>query len=126
MKTIINSEKAPKAIGPYSVAVKANGFVYCSGQLGLDPVSGDLVAGGVEEQARQALENVKSVLESSGCTLADVVKTTIFLVDMKDFPAVNGVYGSYFSAEYPARSTIAVAALPKAGLIEIEVIALAK
>lgn len=125
MKEIITSDKAPKAIGPYSVASRAHGFVFCSGQLGLDPQTGDLVAGGVEAQAKQAMENVKNVLAAAGCDLTDIVKTTIFLVDMKDFPVVNSVYGSYFEANYPARSTIAVAALPKGGVIEIEVTALA-
>ncbi len=126
MKTIITSENAPKALGPYSIAVKSAGFLFCSGQLGLSPLTGELVEGGVEQQARQALENIRFVLQSAGCGMEDIVKTTIFLTDMKDFPSVNAVYGAYFSGDYPARSTIAVAALPKGGLIEIEVIAAAK
>lgn len=126
MKNIIRSEKAPKALGPYSVAVESNGFVFCSGQLGLNPETGELVDGGVEQQAIQALTNLKFVLESAGCVMANILKTTIFLVDMKDFPVVNTVYGSYFSGDFPARSTIAVASLPKAGLIEIEAVAVKK
>ncbi len=126
MKTIITSENAPKALGPYSIAVKSAGFLFCSGQLGLSPLTGELVEGGVEQQARQALENIRFVLQSAGCGMEDIVKTTIFLTDMKDFPSVNAIYGAYFSGDYPARSTIAVAALPKGGLIEIEVIAAAK
>lgn len=126
MKKIITSDKAPKALGPYSIAVASGGFLFCSGQLGLNPQTGELVEGGVEQQARQALDNIRFVLESAGSGMDDIVKTTIFLTDMKDFPAVNAIYGGYFSGDYPARSTIAVAALPKGGLIEIEVIASAK
>ncbi|MBP7096554.1 MAG: RidA family protein [Spirochaetia bacterium] len=124
-KTVVASERAPKAIGPYSQAIKAGGFVFCSGQLGLDPASGDLVPGGVKAQAEQALRNLKAVLAAAGSSPEKVVKTTIFLADMADFATVNEVYGLAFSQPHPARSTIAVAGLPKAGLVEIEAIALA-
>ena len=126
MKKIITSNKTPKAIGPYSIAIEAQGFVYCSGQLGLNPETGDLVDGGVEPQAKQALTNLANVLEAAGCNMSDVVKTTIFLVDMKDFPAVNAIYGTYFTEDFPARSTVAVAALPKGGSFEIEAVAVKK
>ena len=126
MKKIITSTKTPKAIGPYSIAIEAQGFVYCSGQLGLHPETGDLVEGGVEPQAKQALANLANVLEAAGCSMEDVVKTTIFLVDMKDFPAVNAIYGTFFTQDFPARSTVAVAALPKGGSFEIEAVATKK
>jgi 2-iminobutanoate/2-iminopropanoate deaminase len=121
---IVASENAPKAIGPYSSAVRAGGTVYCSGQLGLDPGSGEL-ASGVRAQAERAILNLEALLGAAGLALANVAKTTIFLVDMADFAAVNEVYASRFAAPYPARSTIQVAALPKGGLVEIEAIALA-
>src|SRR5512142_3231575 len=114
---------APKAIGPYSPALSAGGTLYCSGQLGLDPETGEL-ARGVRSQADRALRNLEALLAAAGLGLADVVKTTIFLADMADFAAVNEVYASRFSAPYPARSTVQVAALPKGGLVEIEAIAL--
>lgn len=123
MKKIITADKAPKALGPYSTAVEANGFVFCSGQLGLDPATSDFVPGGVTEQAEQAMKNVANVLEAAGCSLKDIVKTTIFLADMGDFAAVNAVYASYFEGDYPARSAVAVKTLPKSGLVEIEVLA---
>jgi 2-iminobutanoate/2-iminopropanoate deaminase len=118
----ISSAGAPKAIGPYSPAVKSGGALYCSGQLGLDPASGEL-ASGVRAQAERAILNLKALLAAAGLGLADVVKTTIFLADMADFAAVNEVYASQFAAPYPARSTVQVAALPKGGLVEIEAIA---
>ncbi|MBN1241710.1 MAG: RidA family protein [Spirochaetales bacterium] len=124
-KTVVATERAPKAIGPYSQAVKAGGLVFCSGQLGLDPASGDLVSGGVKPQAEQALRNLKAVLHAAGSSIEKVVKTTIFLADMADFATVNEVYGGVFTQPHPARSTFAVAGLPKAGLVEIEAIALA-
>lgn len=124
MRNIVTSENAPKAIGPYSAAIQTDGFVFCSGQLGLDPVSGELVSGEVEAQTRQALTNLKHVLEAAGSSLEQVVKTTVFLKDMADFPKMNAVYGEFFAAQPPARSTIAVAGLPKGGLVEIEALAL--
>jgi 2-iminobutanoate/2-iminopropanoate deaminase len=124
MRNIVTSENAPKAIGPYSVAIQTENIVFCSGQLGLDPVSGELVSSEIEAQTRQALTNLKNVLEAAGSNLENVVKTTVFLKDMADFPKMNAIYGEFFSANPPARSTIAVAGLPKSGLVEIEAIAL--
>lgn len=124
MRNVVTAEKAPKAIGPYSVAIQTDGFVFCSGQLGLNPATGDLVAADVETQTRQALTNLKNVLEAAGSSLEKVVKTTVFLKEMADFPKMNAIYGEFFTANPPARSTIAVAGLPKGGLVEIEVIAL--
>ncbi|HSW41484.1 MAG TPA: RidA family protein [Patescibacteria group bacterium] len=115
---------APAALGPYSQAISASGFLFCSGQLGLDPATGDFAGGDVETQAARALMNLGNVLEAAGCTFADVVKTTIFLADMADFAAVNVVYGRYVVDPPPARSTVQVAALPKGGRVEIEAIAL--
>ncbi|HWS24856.1 MAG TPA: RidA family protein [Anaerolineales bacterium] len=123
MKTVIRTDKAPAALGPYSVGIVANGFVFCSGQLGIDPGTGDFVSGGVSAQAEQAMKNLNSVLAASGCGFKDIVKTTIFLADMADFAEVNKIYGSYFESDFPARSTIAVKTLPKSGLVEIEAIA---
>ena len=120
--TKIATKTAPAAIGPYSQGIAAGQFVYCSGQLGLDPASGELVAG-VAAQARRSLENLGAVLREAGLGIDRVVKTTIFLVDMKDFAAVNEIYGAFFGEHRPARSTVAVAALPKGGLVEIEAIA---
>lgn len=121
-KTIIATTEAPGAIGPYSQAVQLGDFLFCSGQLGLDPASGNL-ANGVQAQAEQAMKNVQAVLKAAGMNLDCIVKTTIFLTTMDNFPAVNEVYGSYFKGDKPARSTVAVAGLPKGGLVEIEVIA---
>jgi 2-iminobutanoate/2-iminopropanoate deaminase len=122
-KTIITSEKAPKAIGPYSAGVRNGTLVFTAGQLGLDPISGDLVAGGVEAETRQALTNISQILEAGRASLADVVKTTVFLRDIQDFARMNGVYAEFFSERPPARSTVQVAALPKGGAVEIEAIA---
>jgi len=119
-RTAISTAQAPAAIGPYSQAIRADGYLFCSGQLGLDPATGDLVAGDVGAQAEQALRNLGAVLEAAGLTFGDVVKTTIFLADMADFAAVNGVYGRFVTDPPPARSTVAVAALPKGGRVEIE------
>lgn len=124
-KHIVTSEQAPKAIGPYSIAVKANGFVFTSGQLGIDPTTGALVEGGVEAETRQALLNLKAVLEAAGSGLDQVVKTTVFLRDMNDFSRMNAVYAQFFTQDPPARSAVQVAALPRAGAVEIESIALA-
>lgn len=123
MKTQISSSKAPAAIGPYSQAIAANGFLFISGQLPIDPTTGNFAEGGIRELTRQSLENVKSILAEAGLTLADVVKTTVFLADMSDFAAMNEVYAEYFTAPAPARSAVAVKTLPKGGLVEIEVIA---
>jgi 2-iminobutanoate/2-iminopropanoate deaminase len=123
-KKIVKSDKAPAALGPYSVAVKAGHVVFTAGQLGLDPSSGNFVEGGIEEQTRQALENIKAVLEAAGTKMSKVVKTTVFLLDMNDFGAMNGVYGEYFTKKFPARSAVQVARLPKDGLVEIEAIAM--
>jgi 2-iminobutanoate/2-iminopropanoate deaminase len=125
-KTVIASEKAPKAIGPYSVAIRAGSLVFASGQLGLDPRSGNLVAGGIEAETRQALTNIRNVLEDSGSGMPAVVKTTVFLKDMADFPKMNAVYAEFFPETPPARSTVQVAALPKNGNVEIEATAITK
>ncbi len=123
-KEIVIAEKAPRAIGPYSAGVKAGNFVFTAGQLGLDPVSGEFVEGGIEAQTQKALENLKEVLKAAGSSLAKVVKTTVFLSDMDDFGAMNGVYGQFFTENFPARSAIQAAKLPKEGLVEIEAVAL--
>jgi 2-iminobutanoate/2-iminopropanoate deaminase len=118
----VSTGGAPSAIGPYSQAIRSGDMVFCSGQLGLDPATGEL-AEGVEAQAERALRNLRSVLDAAGLGFDDVVKTTIFLADMKDFEVVNGVYSRFMPDPPPARSTIQVAALPKGGLVEIEAIA---
>ncbi len=123
MKTIVATDQAPQAIGPYSQAVKANGFLFLSGQIPLDPVTGQLVYGGVAMQTRQSLVNIKAVLAKEGLTLENVVKTTVFLHDMNDFAAMNTVYAEFFPAGPPARSTVQVARLPKDAAVEIEVVA---
>ncbi len=122
MKTIISAPNAPAALGPYSHAIQANGFVFTSGQLGIDPKSGKLAAT-VEEQTKQAFCNLKDVLSTAGCKLSDVVKTTVFLQDLADFATVNAIYGEEFGGEFPARSCVQVAKLPAGALMEIEVIA---
>ena len=123
MKEIVNTASAPAAIGPYSQAVFANGFLFVSGQLPLDPTSGEIVQGGVEAQTRQSLDNLKAIIQGKGLRLEDVVKTTVFLADMNDFAAMNGVYAEYFKADFPARAAVQVARLPKDALVEIEAIA---
>lgn len=120
---IISTDKAPAAIGPYSQAIKAGNLLFCSGQIPLDPATGEIVPGDVVLQAEQVMKNIIATLEAAGAGLNDVVKTTIFLADMGDFAAVNQVYGSYFSSHKPARSTVAVKTLPRNALLEIEVIA---
>lgn len=120
---LIDAPAAPKAIGPYSHAARIGNLLYCSGQIPLDPTTMKLVEGGIEEQTRQVLANVASVLASQGATFANVAKTTIFLANMADFPAVNGLYGEAMGEHKPARSTVQVAGLPLGSLIEIEVIA---
>ena len=115
---------APAPIGPYNQAVRVGDFVFCSGQIPLDPATGEVVAGDVGAQTRQVMKNIEAVLEAASATFANVVKTTIFLVDMGDFAAVNAVYGEYFTEIAPARSTVAVAGLPRGVRVEIEVVAL--
>ncbi|MCD8152003.1 MAG: RidA family protein [Clostridiales bacterium] len=122
MKQCMNISGAPATVGPYSHAVKAGGFLYVSGQLGLDPETG-VLAGGVEAQTRQSLENLKTIVEGCGLSLRQVVKTGIFLADINDFSKVNEIYAEYFTDEKPARSCVEVANLPKGGLVEIELIA---
>jgi 2-iminobutanoate/2-iminopropanoate deaminase len=122
-RTAISTAHAPAAIGPYSQAIRADGYLFCSGQLGLDPSTGEFVAGDVAAQAEQSLRNLGAVLEAAGLTFSDVVKTTIFLADIADFATVNAVYGRFVTDPPPARSTVAVAALPKGGRVEIEAIA---
>lgn len=125
-KIIITSKKAPQAIGPYSVAVRTGTFIFTSGQLGLDPGTGSLVPGGIEAETRQVLTNLQHVLADAGSGLDKAVKTTVFLKDMNDFPRMNAVYAEFFPTQPPARSTVQVAALPKNGLVEIEITALAE
>jgi 2-iminobutanoate/2-iminopropanoate deaminase len=124
VKQIIQTNRAPQAIGPYSQAVKARGFVYASGQIPIDPTTGQFVPGGITEQTEQVLKNVAAVLEASGSGLDKVVKTTVFLADMEEFAAMNEVYARFFSSEPPARATVQAAGLPRNAKVEIEVIAL--
>ncbi len=123
MKKIISTANAPAAVGPYSQAIKAGPFLFCSGQLPMDPKTGEFVPGGVAEQAEQVLKNVQAVLEGAGYSLNDVVKATVFATSMGDFAAVNGVYAKFFEKEPPARSFVEVSALPRGARVEIEVIA---
>jgi 2-iminobutanoate/2-iminopropanoate deaminase len=123
-KEIVIAEKAPKALGPYSAGVKAGSLVFTAGQLGIDPLTGEFVTGGIEAQTRRALENLAAVLEAAGTSLEKVVKTTVFLQDMNDFGAMNGIYGQFFTEDFPARSAVQAARLPKDGLVEIEAVAL--
>jgi 2-iminobutanoate/2-iminopropanoate deaminase len=123
-KQAVITEKGPKAIGPYSVGIKAAHFVFCSGQLGLEPDSGNLVEGGVEAETRQALINLTAILEAAGSSMENVVKTTVFLRDINDFAAMNSVYAEYFKGTPPARSAFQVAALPKNAAVEIEAVAM--
>lgn len=118
-----HSDGAPKAIGPYSQAVSADGWLFTSGQIALDPVSGEIVGGGFEAQARRVLENLRAVLASAGCGFADVVRATVYVVDLADFPKLNALYGEAMGDHRPARSTVQVAALPKGALVEIDLIA---
>jgi 2-iminobutanoate/2-iminopropanoate deaminase len=123
MKDIVLTEKGPKPIGPYSQAVKSNGFLFASGQVALDPRNNEFIGGDIRQQTERAMENIKAVVEAAGSNLHHVVKTTVFLKDMNDFAAMNEAYGKYFPAAPPARSTVQVARLPKDALVEIEVIA---
>jgi len=122
-RTVISTDKAPAAVGPYSQGIQIGHFLFTAGQLGMDPATGKLVEGGVEAQTRQALTNLSAVLEAGGTSLAHVIKTTVFLQDIQDFQAMNGVYAQFFTADPPARSAVEVAALPLGGLVEIEAVA---
>ncbi|MGH9691119.1 MAG: RidA family protein [Candidatus Acidiferrales bacterium] len=125
MKEIISTEKGPKAIGPYSQAIKANGFIHTAGQIPFDPATGQLVKGNIALQTTQVLENLKAIVEASGSSLEKAVKATVYLKDMNDFAAMNEVYGRYFSKNPPARSTVEVARLPRDAGVEIDLIVLA-
>ena len=120
---VISTKKAPAAIGPYSQAIQVGNLVYTSGQIPIDPAIGTFVEGGIKEQTRQSLTNVKAILEEAGLSMSNVVKTTVFLADMNDFADMNAVYAEFFAEPYPARSAVAVKTLPKGALIEIEVVA---
>lgn len=126
MKKAISTTAAPGAIGPYSQGIEANGMVFVSGQIPVDPATGAFVSGGAAEQAAQSLKNISAVLAAAGCTMDDVVKTTVFLADMGDFAAVNEVYAKFFTGTCPARSAVQVGALPKGAQVEIEAIAVKK
>jgi 2-iminobutanoate/2-iminopropanoate deaminase len=123
MKQVISTPKAPAAIGPYSQAIRVGNLVYTSGQIPIDPATGAFVEGGIKEQTRQSLTNVKAILEEAGTSMANVIKTTVFMADMADFADMNSVYAEFFSEPFPARSAVAVKTLPKGALVEIEVIA---
>jgi 2-iminobutanoate/2-iminopropanoate deaminase len=123
MREIVSTDKAPGAIGPYSQAIKANGMLFCSGQIPTDPATGEFVSNDITEQTEQVLNNLSAVLEAGGTSLANVVKTTVFLADMSDFAAMNEVYGKYFSENKPARATVQAARLPRDAKVEIECIA---
>ena len=123
MKNVITTDRGPKPIGPYSQAIKANGFVYVSGQVALDPKTGEMMAGDIEQQTERTIENLKAIVEASGTQLNHVVKTTVYLKNMDDFPAMNEVYARFFTLSPPARSTVQAARLPKDALVEIDAIA---
>lgn len=123
MKKVIFTDKAPAAIGPYSQAIEANGMLFLSGQIPVNPSTGNFVDGGIKEQTVQVFENIKNVLAEAGLTTSNIVKTTVFLADMDLFAEMNSVYATYFEGDYPARSAVAVKALPKGALVEIECIA---
>ena len=123
MKTVISTTNAPAAIGPYSQAIRVGNYIFTSGQIPIDPATGCFVEGGIKEQTRQSLLNVKAILNEAGTTLDHVIKTTVFMADMNDFAEMNSVYSEFFNTPYPARSAVAVKTLPKGALVEIEVIA---
>ena len=123
MKKIISTTKAPSAIGPYSQAIQVDKLIYTSGQIPINPTTGSFVEGGIKEQTRQSLLNVKAILEEAGLTMCNVVKTTVFMADMNDFADMNAVYAEFFTEPYPSRSAVAVKTLPKGALVEIEVVA---
>jgi 2-iminobutanoate/2-iminopropanoate deaminase len=122
MSEPVSTDDAPQAIGPYSQAINAGNYLFCSGQVGLDPSSGELVEGGIKVQTERALQNLKAVVEAGGASLEDVVKTTVFLDSMDDFNAMNDVYAEFFTQPYPARSTVAVKQLPRGALVEVEAV----
>jgi 2-iminobutanoate/2-iminopropanoate deaminase len=124
VKQIIQTDRAPQAIGPYSQAIKARGFVYASGQIPIDPATGQFVDGGIAEQTEQVMKNVAAVLEAAGSRLDRIVKTTVFLADMEEFAAMNEVYAKFFTTDPPARATVQAAGLPRNARVEIEVVAL--
>lgn len=123
MRDVVLTDRGPKPIGPYSQAIKANGFVFAAGQVALDPGTGEMLAGDIRQQTERVLENLRGVLEAAGSKLGQVVKTTVFLKDLNDFAAMNEVYARFFAAAPPARSTVEVARLPKDALVEIDVVA---
>jgi 2-iminobutanoate/2-iminopropanoate deaminase len=123
MKKAVATHAAPSAIGPYSQAIAEGDLIFCSGQIGIDPASGKIVEGGIEAETQRVLKNLQEVLIAAGLTMAHVVKTTVFVVDLADFATVNRIYGEHFEAPYPARSTVQVAALPRDARVEIEAIA---
>ena len=123
MKQVISTNQAPAAIGPYSQAIRVGNLLYTSGQIPINPATGSFVEGGIKEQTRQSLTNIKAILEEAGLTMAHVVKTTVFMADMNDFADMNTVYAEFFAEPYPARSAVAVKTLPKGALVEIEVVA---
>jgi len=123
MKTVISTTNAPAAIGPYSQAIRVGNIIFTSGQIPIDPATGSFVEGGIKEQTRQSLLNVKAILNEAGTTMDHVIKTTVFMADMNDFAEMNSVYSEFFNTPYPARSAVAVKNLPKGALVEIEVIA---
>jgi 2-iminobutanoate/2-iminopropanoate deaminase len=123
MKEVVTTDRGPKPIGPYSQAVKTSGFLFLSGQVALDPKSGEMIGGDIRQQTERVMENIKGILEAAGSNLHHVIKTTVFLKDINEFPAMNEVYGRYFTAAPPARSTVQVARLTKDALVEIEVTA---
>ena len=123
MKTVISTTNAPAAIGPYSQAIRVGNLIFTSGQIPIDPATGSFVEGGIKEQTRQSLLNVKAILNEAGTTMDHVIKTTVFMADMNEFAEMNSVYSEFFNTPYPARSAVAVKTLPKGALVEIEVIA---
>ena len=123
MKQVISTHQAPAAIGPYSQAIRVGNLLYTSGQIPINPATGNFVEGGIKEQTRQSLTNIKAILEEAGLTMTHVVKTTVFMADMNDFADMNTVYAEFFAEPYPARSAVAVKTLPKGALVEIEVVA---
>ena len=123
-KKVITTDKAPKPIGPYSAGVRVGDLVFTAGQIGLDPLTGEVVPGGIQAETRQVIRNLQGVLEATGSSLQEIVKTTVFLRDMNDFVQMNTIYAEFFSQDYPARSTVQVSALPKGVAVEIEAIAL--
>jgi 2-iminobutanoate/2-iminopropanoate deaminase len=123
MKQVISTHQAPAAIGPYSQAIRVGNLLYTSGQIPINPATGSFVEGGIKEQTRQSLTNIKAILEEAGLTMTHVLKTTVFMADMNDFADMNAVYAEFFAEPYPARSAVAVKTLPKGALVEIEVVA---